>query len=108
MSMAANYGLTRVKFLKSWKGYNPGDLGGFLPIMAQRLVTSGVASFDKIEKPAVTVNKVASAPALNPTPKRKYITKKKKSKPEPKSASPILDSAVNYVQGVAAPEDKGE
>lgn len=83
MAMAANYGLTRVKFLRSWKGYNPGDLAGFNRIIAQKLVTSGVASFDKIEKPAVTVTKVA--PVLTPNPKKKYIskskyTRKKKSK----------------------------
>jgi len=68
MGMAANYGLTSVKFLRAWKGYNPGDLAGFHQTLAQKLVVSGVAAFNKVEKPAVSVTKV---PVLSPKPKRK-------------------------------------
>lgn len=83
MGMAANYGMTRVKFLKSWQGYNAGDVAGFNQHTAQHLVADGVAAFDKIEKPASTpVTKVQEPekPAFNPKPKRRTSKKKTRKK----------------------------
>lgn len=81
MGMAANYGNTRVKFLKSWQGYNAGDIAGFAQKTAQKLVSEGVAAFDKVIKPAPSTP--TGKPALNPKPKKGG--KKGKRKPKPKA-----------------------
>jgi hypothetical protein len=78
MAMAANKGLVSVRFIKVWKGYNPTDIAGFLPGQAAALVNSGVASYHKIEKPAVTP--VTKVPELAPQSKKKVGKKSRKSK----------------------------
>jgi hypothetical protein len=82
MAMAANYGNVSVVFLRHWKGYNSGEKAGFAPAIAQKLVASGVAAFDKVEKPATSP--VTKKPALTPKPKRK-VSRKKTAKKKKKT-----------------------